>query len=101
VAVSSLAILASCRKHRRAAACQRFYAARVLAVACGAGPSGIAAMSSGRAGLSNKCSHSGPGRPVGLKGLVELELVCSDGYPKLLTLNLANPAEKGLLASVF
>jgi len=54
VAVSYFAILARCRKQRRAAAGPLFCAARVPAVARGcclwAGPSWLAAMSSGRAG---------------------------------------------------
>ncbi|MFZ2472463.1 MAG: hypothetical protein WAW52_11040 [Methanothrix sp.] len=60
---SSFAILARYRKQRRAAAVPCFCAARVTAGARGrghrAGPSGIAAMSSGRAGLPGKRSCKG------------------------------------------
>ncbi|MGB5098991.1 MAG: hypothetical protein WBN94_00115 [Methanothrix sp.] len=54
VAVSSLAILAGYRQQRRTAAGPRAMALRsrlvLVAAACGAGPSGVAALSSGRAG---------------------------------------------------
>ncbi|MDD2836828.1 MAG: hypothetical protein PHY05_11870, partial [Methanothrix sp.] len=52
-------------RQRRAAAGPRFYAARVPAAVCGrrlrAGLSGLAARSSGRAGLPGKRSRSGGG----------------------------------------
>ena len=67
-----------------------------------AGPSGVAALLSGRAGLLGKRSCPGAGGRSGLVSGGAGALLLDYMYiQKPLTLNLANPAEKGLLALVF